>query len=154
MAALVRRILFLIVAVIVGYIGWRSYQYFFDRSCPRIELVGLTDGGYYSGDLSCFINGKDKYKVHTIRAWLDDKEILPEEKINSSSFERPLTIATKSIANGPHLLKVEAVDGTHHRNKSEQIYTFNVDNVPLQGALMRPETDYKVFQGRTFHLPF
>jgi len=154
MSSLVRRILFIIVVFVIGYIGWRSYQYFFDRSCPRIEFLGLADGGYYSGDILGSIKGTDKYKVYTIRVLLDDRDIVPEEKVNAASFERPLTVATKSMIDGVHQLRIEAIDGTYHRNKSIQTYTFNVDNEPLRAAFLRPESDWKVFQGRTFHLPF
>jgi len=154
MPALVRRVLWILGFVVIGYFGWSLYQYFFDCSCPHIEVTGLVDGGYYSGDISCLFKGRDRYKVHSLQVCLDDREIMQDGKVNSRVFERPFTISTKPIANGTHQLKIEAIDGTHRRNKSVETYTFNVDNEPIQGAFLRPDSDYKVSQGRTFHLPF
>lgn len=154
MPLLIKRILFLLIFILVGYVGWIGYQYFFDRSLPQITLVGLVEGDHVAGEIQCIIKGTDKYKVQSLTAWLDGKELISEERIGKSSFERQFLLPTSALSNDAHTLRIVMVDGTYRKNKSIKEYTFTVDNVPLQGAFMRPENDFKVFQGRTFHLPF
>lgn len=152
MPALIKKILFVVIFVIVGYMGWSTYQYFFDRSSPQVELIGLTE--YLGGDVSCIIKGHHNYKIKTLAAWLDNKELISEERVGRAVCERPLTIATSQLSNDAHVLRITMVDGTYRRNQSTKEYKFIVDNTSLQGAFIQPETDFKVFQGHTFHLPF
>ncbi|KKP96065.1 MAG: Metalloendopeptidase-like protein membrane protein [candidate division TM6 bacterium GW2011_GWE2_36_25] len=147
-----RKLLFVVGFLIIGYIGWVGYHYFFDQSVPQIELVGLKD--YASGDVSCIIKGRDKYKIKSLAVWLDNKELIVEEKVGKSVCERPLIIATSQLTNEPHALRIKMIDGTYHRNGATKEINFTVDNTPLQAALIRPESDFKVSQGHTFHVPF
>ena len=154
MPALMRKIVILIGVIIFGYVGWNAYLYFFDKSVPQIELIGLTDDGYYKGKLSFLIRGTDRYKVNLLNVWLDNKEFIPQERIGRSLCERNLEIATSNLSNDIHTLRVEMVDGTYRKNRSVKECKFFVDNTPLQAAFLRPETDFKVHQGKTFHIPF
>jgi hypothetical protein len=51
-------------------------------------------------------------------------------------------------------LCLECVDTTYHQNKTKLEREFTVDNIPLQAAFVKPDAEYKVFQGRTLHLQF
>lgn len=140
--------------LIVGFFGWRTYHYFFDKGYPSLNLIGIEEGGHYAGDLHASLAGKDSYKVSDISMWLDGAPLLTKFKINSSSFEHPFFIPTKPLPNGKHTLKVEAINGTHAGNKTNIERIFYIDNAPLQAAFLRPDTEYKVFQGRTLHIQF
>lgn len=142
------------VFLLIGWIGWRSYNYFFDDSAPIIEVVGLTEGGYYAGDVHSVITGSDAYKVATISVWLDQRSVVTNYKINARTFEQPLPIPTRTLPDGKHVLRIEAIDSAYHRHQTTQEINFFVDNKPLQAAFVRPEAEYKVFQGRTFHIQF
>jgi murein DD-endopeptidase MepM/ murein hydrolase activator NlpD len=137
-----------------GLVGWRTYYYFFDTSDPILHLHGIEPHDYYAGDIYATIAGQDSYKVSEISIWLDGNALLTKFRINSSSFEHPFTVPTKSLPNGKHLLKIEAVKGAYVRNKTSLERVFFVDNDPLQAAFVRPDVDYKVFQGRTLHIQF
>jgi murein DD-endopeptidase MepM/ murein hydrolase activator NlpD len=75
-------------------------------------------------------------------------------RINRREFDHPFTISSQALSNGPHTLRVEAVNGTYRKNKTIDDRVFNVDNVPLQAAFVRQDSEPKVFQGRTLHLQF
>jgi hypothetical protein len=153
MISFVRKLVYIFGLFLALYIGWQLYVYIFDRSCPVVEVVGLEDGGFYSGDIACSICGTHRYKVANLGIWLDGHTLAEQVKVGSRSFDRPLEIPTRTIAQGKHNLMIETVDGTYHRNKTVKQIAFNVDNMPLQGAFIRPETDCKVFQGRILHIP-
>lgn len=139
---------------VLAWIGWTSFCYFFDVTPPILVLQGLKDGAYCGGDIQCLIKGKDSYKVSDISVWLDDKPFVSKFKINRREFEHPLPIDTRRLPNGKHTLKVEVYDGTFKKNKSSEELTFFVDNTPLRAAFVKPETDFKVLQGRTLHIQF
>ncbi len=143
-----------ILFLLCFWIGWTAYSYLFDLSVPELAVYGLEENGYYEGDCQCIIKGSDSYKVSDISIWLDNKLIVNKFKINRKEFEHPLPLPTKSLPNGKHVLKVEAVDGSISKNKTQQQIAFYVDNTPLQAAFVRPAADYKVFQGRTLHIQF
>ena len=92
MVSFVRKVFYLIGLALAAYIGCQFYIYLFDRSCPKIDILGLEDGCYYAGDVSCSIQGADRYKVANIAVWLDGHSIVDRVKIGASSFERPLEI--------------------------------------------------------------
>src|SRR5205807_8084202 len=92
-------------------------------------------------------------KKGELSVWLDGQPLLNKFKI-SSQEQHPFTIPTRSIANGPHNLKIEFCDATYGKNTVTLERPFNVDNVPLQAAFIKSESEYKVFQGRTLHLQF
>lgn len=146
--------LFLLGFFITGFFSWKGYHYFFDKDNPTISLIGIEDKAYYSNEMQCVLNAQDHYKVSDISVWLDGKLLINKFKINSSSCEHPFFISTRTFTNGIHTLKAEAINGTYHQGKTSKEVSFFVDNIPLQAAFIRPETDYKVFQGRTLHIQF
>lgn len=143
-----------LLLVVAGLIGWSGYHYFFDLSVPECFLTGIESGHYYAGDVYCILAGNDGYKVSDISVWLDGTPLLTKYKINSRRFEHPFTVPTKSLPNGKHVLKVEVANGTYAKKKITQERSFFVDNDPLQVAFVRPESELKVFQGRTLHIQF
>lgn len=140
--------------LLVSWMSWRSYNYFFDETAPEIHVVGLEEGESYAGDVHSVITGSDAYKVSTITVSLDQRSMVTHYKINSRSFEQKLPIPTRTLPDGKHVLKIEAVDGAYNTHKTTKEITFFVDNKPLQAAFVRPETEFKVFQGRTIRIQF
>ncbi len=138
----------------LGWVGWSGYHYFFDKQVPTIAVVGITDQGYYAGDVSCFVNGYHTYKVGKISLYLDGTPLIYNYSIGKKQFEHPFTLNTRTLTNGKHTLQVKAVDGTYYKNSAQQEYAFTVDNSPLQAAFVQQEGEKKVFQGRTLHVQF
>ncbi len=148
---------FFIVAAgffVISWVSLRTYHYFFDTSSPLIVLHGLEDQGHYAGNIQCILSGNDGYKVSDISVWLDSAPLINRFKINRREFDHPFNISSQALSNGKHTLRIEAVNGTYRRNKIVQERSFIVDNVPLQAAFVKPDSDLKVFQGRTLHLQF
>jgi len=149
------QLLFWVVVLgVVGWIGKNTYHYFFDKKSPEVILSGITQGGYYAGDISCVVNGCHPYKVGKISVFLDGTPLIYNFSIGKCSFEHPFTINTRALTNGKHDLKVKLVDGTFHKNEAIEERQFSVDNTHLQAAFVRPVTDLKVFQGKTLTLQF
>ncbi len=138
----------LVGALLVGWFGWGMYNYFFDLKKPEIVLAGLEPEHYYCGDISCSLASNKKGEVSI---WLDGKPLINRFKV---SQEQVFTIPSKTVANGKHQLKADFVESTYRKNKVLLERDFFVDNVSLQAALVKSETDYKVFQGRTLHIQF
>jgi len=138
----------LIVALLVGWFGWGVYNYFFDLKKPEIILSGLDAEHYYGGDIACSLASNKRGEVSV---WLDGKPLINRFKV---SQEQLFTIPSKTVTNGKHQLKADFVEGTYRKNRVILERDFFVDNVPLQAALVKSETDYKVFQGRTLHIQF
>jgi len=149
-----KNIIVFFVVIIFGWTAWSAYNYVFDSSYPLLTVSGLDNEGYYSGDLKCMVKGEDSYKVSDISIWLDGRPIINKFKINKKIFEYPLTLPTKSLPGGKHVLKIECQDGSYKKNKTTEEIIFYADNMPLQAAFVRPNAEYKVFQGRTLHLQF
>lgn len=150
----VKKIVFVVAGLILGLIGYRAYHYFFDTSSPTIALKGIESDEFYAGNLQCVLSGEDGYKVSDISIWLDNAPLVNKFRINRREFDYPFAISTQALSNGPHSLRVEAVNGTYRRNKTVEERQFNVDNTPLQAAFVRQEFEPKVFQGRTLHIQF
>ncbi len=146
-----RFIMSLLVLICLGWMGWKSYTYFFDTDLPALTIAGLERDVCYSGDIQCTISS-DKCCKFSI--WLDGQLLANNEEVCRINQEYPFTIPTKAITNGKHMLMVSAVDTTYQHNKATYEYEFTVDNIPLQAAFVKPESDYKVFQGRTLHVQF
>lgn len=147
-------IISLFVIGIFGFIGWRGYSYFFDKGYPIIQINGIEADGFYAGDIQCLVSGSDNYKVNDISVWLDNHPLIKSYKINARNFEHSFSIPTKTLPNGKHLLKVEASNSTYEQHKTMIEIPFSVDNIPLQGAFVKTESENKVFQGRTLHVQF
>lgn len=145
------------LALILWFFSWLGlsvYNYFFSKSLPELYISGIESDGFYAGDVLCSVKSKDRYKVGDISIWLDGKMLVPKCKINKKEFDSPFTIPTKILNNGKHVLLIEAQNKTYAKLKNSQEMAFNVDNIPLQGAFVKSDTEFKVFQGRTLHLQF
>lgn len=143
-----------LIMLVSGYGIWNTYHYFFDAIPPSIKLHGIEDQHFYAGDIPCMVEGSDSYKVADLSVWLDGKPLINKFKIGSKTFEHNFSIPSKTLPNGQHSIKLEATNGTYAQLKTTKEANFIVDNDPLQAAFVRPESDYKVFQGRTLHLQF
>lgn len=137
-------LLFLFFVLVSRFI----YYYFFDKQAPLLVLTGITVGASYAGDVNCSLLLNKKSKV---TMWLDmvliaDKHLVPASDIHN------FIIPTKTMGNGKHNLKVEAIDTTFAQNKTVVDYPFIVDNQPLNGVFIGFEEIHKVFQGRTIHV--
>lgn len=139
--------------LVVTLIGMRLYGYFFDATMPVIAIANLQSDGWYSGDLSVVVSGSDGYKVADISVQLDGKPLVTRHRINRDTFEYTIPLATKTLAQGRHILRVDVCDGSYHRNTTTETIPFFVDNTPLNGAFVK-NSDYRVFQGRTLHVQF
>ncbi|MDP3889164.1 MAG: M23 family metallopeptidase, partial [bacterium] len=147
----IQNLVIVFLCLLTGWIGWSSYNYFFDIEEPQLVLRGLDRGQWCAGDVHCIV-GSDK--SGSISVWLDGQPLINKFSMQSRDLEHDFVIPTKTIVNGEHNLKVEQVDGSYHKNKTELERSFYVDNTPLQAAFVRSESDFKVFQGRTLHLQF
>lgn len=139
------------VCALAVWIGWGTYNYFFDQRIPMLTITGLDENGYYAGDLTCQIATN---KTGEVSIALDGQPLINNFKLNSKSQSHPFTIPTKTVNNGTHQLKIDLIDSSYHKNKTSITRNFIVDNAPLQAAFVRSDADYKVFQGRTLHLQF
>jgi murein DD-endopeptidase MepM/ murein hydrolase activator NlpD len=137
--------------VLLGFIGYRTYNYFFDHRTPSVQLSGIEEEQYYCGDLQCHVTTN---KPGSISIALDNKPLLAKFKVRAASHEYPFSIPTRTVANGKHSLKVVFIDNTFKKNTTTIERSFFVDNTPLQAAFIRSESNYKVLQGRTLHLQF
>lgn len=142
--------IFFFLLFLCSWVGWSTYVYFFDTTIPELKLNGLEHDNYYCGDVQCLVATN---KSGDISVWLDGQPLITQYKI-SGNQEQPFIIPTKTIVNGQHALKVEFTDRTYKQNKLSLDRNFNVDNVPLQAAFVKSESEYKVFQGRTMHVQF
>ena len=141
---------FLIIFAIAGFIGWNTYTYIFDTEPALITLTGIGDETWCAGDTACTIMSNKKGDVSI---FLDDQPLINEFKMSKAHIH-PFTIPTKQIANGTHTLKTVFIDRTYNKNKTIVEREFLVDNAPLQAALIKPDANAKVFQGRTLHVQF
>lgn len=141
---------FLVVFGIVGFFGWNIYTYIFDTDAAIVTLTGIEDESWCAGDTVCTIVSNKKGDVSI---FLDDQPLINEFKM-SKAHVHPFTIPTKQITNGAHILKTVFIDRTYNKNKTVVEREFFVDNAPLQAALVKPDANAKVFQGRTLHVQF
>lgn len=143
-----------LVLLIAGYFSWRTYLYHFDASIPELSIAGITDGGYYNKDISASAKGRSAYKVASLSMWLDNHLVLDHIKINKKSFDYPLGLSSRSLADGQHSIKVEIVDGAKQGNTQISQKTFYIDNQGLQATLTMSHADRKVSQGRCLRVQF
>jgi hypothetical protein len=139
--------------LVIALIGMRLYGYFFDTTVPVIALANLQNDGWYSGDISVVVSGTDGYKVADISVQLDGKPLVTRHRINRDTFEYTIPLATKTLTQGKHQLRVDVCDASYHRNTATETVSFFVDNTPLTAALVK-NSDYRIFQGRTLHIQF
>lgn len=146
-----RFLMSLIILACLGWMGWKSYSYLFDTDPPMLTITGLECDAYYANDVQCTVSTDKRCKLSV---WLDGQLLTTGDEVCRSEQEYPFTIPTRTINNGKHVLMITAVDTTYQRNKTTRECEFNVDNVSLQAAFVKPESEYKVFQGRTLHVQF
>lgn len=146
-----KNLIILVSVLFCGLVGFKTYNYFFDSTAPIIALKGLEPEEYCCGDVQCAVASN---KSGFISAWLDGNPLISDYKMNGGSQEQPFVIPSKTISNGKHTLKIDFTDRTFAKNKATLQREFVVDNVPLQAAFVKADSDYKVFQGRTLHLQF
>ena len=144
-----KNVLFVSIFSLVTLCGWWGYSYFFDTSIPELSIYGIEPENFYSGDVPCVIKSS---KSGYISLALDGQPLVSNFKMSSSAQGQSFTIPTKTISNGKHSLKGVFIDTTFHKNNGILECAFNVDNLPLQAALVKSETEYKVLQGRTLHV--
>lgn len=141
----------LFLIAFIGFLSFKSYNYFFDGSLPQLCLKGVESDQSYAGEMHCTAISS---KNGDISLWLDGKPLVNQFRIVAGDRGHDFTIPTKTLTNGRHLLKTEIVDSTFKKNQSQMDCQFFVDNVSLQAALLKSEEEYKVFQGRTLHVQF
>ena len=148
-----KNLILLTVLALGGWTTFRGYQYFFDTSQPVISIEGIAPEGAYAGNVKCTLKGSDNFKIADLTGMLDNTPLV-SKRVGKSEFEHPFVIDSSHVANGKHVLTVEATKGAYKKQKTTHEFNFVVDNLPLQAAFVRPHSDLKVFQGRTLHLQF
>lgn len=145
-----RYLVALLGLVAVVAVGWRGYVYFFDTTTPFLEIIGVDQDRYYSGEMACWLQSN---KSGDVSLFLDG-QLLAERFSICGKQEYPFVIPTQTVANGKHTVSLQLIDHQYHKNKVSVAKDFFVDNVPLQVAFVRPDQSYQVLQGRTFHIQF
>lgn len=146
-----RTMAYLLLFFFAGFLCFKTYTYFFDRIAPHIVLHGLQEERWYNGEMQCAVAAS---KAGEISLWLDDQPLVNQFSISAGEKGHEFIIPTKTLSNGTHMFKAQITDRTYCKNQSKLEYLFGVDNVPLQAALLKSESEYKVFQGRTLHVQF
>ncbi len=146
-----RTMAYLLFFGLAGFLCFKTYTYFFDRSSPHVLLHGLQEERWYSGEMQCAVAAS---KAGEISLWLDNQPLVNQFSIPAGEKGHEFTIPTKTLSNGMHRLKAQITDHTYSKNKGTIEHLFGVDNMPLQAALLQSESEYKVFQGRTLHVQF
>lgn len=154
MSASIRIAIASVALLVCGWIGWNTYNYFFDQTQPTISLTGLEQDGYYAGELNAHIIAEHPYKVAHLSVWLDGKHLSSDTRASGKHVDRPLKMPTETLANGKHHIKVEVISGARHKQSAAYETDFYVDNTPLHVAFINVDHEHKIFQGRTLHLQF
>lgn len=144
-----------LVAVSFVWAGWHLYEYFFDTRLAVLTIEGIEENGYYAGDVPCVMRGYHPYKVSHLSVWLDGRPFVQSFRVNKRSCEYTYPMCTTKLSNGPHIMRVELVDGTRLHQTVSLERLFFVDNTNLQASFVRAHTEgEKIFQGRTLHVQF
>lgn len=144
-----RQIVLGLIGMVSGLGCWYLYTYFFDVAQPELVLNGLLQDHYYNGEIPCLLTSN---KAGSLSVWLDNKPLAQQFAIRSKSYEYPFVIPTQTLHDGTHNLKATFTDNTFHHNVTTVACNFCVDNTPLRAAFVKPDSLYKVFQGRTLHI--
>lgn len=151
MALRVRHFIMLLLLGLFGWLCFSAYTYFFDMQEPRLVITGLVEGQCCAGDVQCGLSSSKKGEISLL---LDGKPLVTKFNMVYRQEDHPFVIPTKTIANGSHELAIECYDTSYHKNRTQLKCGFTIDNVPLQGALVRTDATQKVLQGRTLHVQF
>jgi murein DD-endopeptidase MepM/ murein hydrolase activator NlpD len=154
MMSYIKAAIVVVILAVGSYIGWSYYLYYTHEAPPTIEILGLHPDGGAAGDVQVTIKGSDSYKVGTFKVDLDDEPLVKETYIGKRSFSYPFTLSTGSLEQGSHVLRIRVTNSAAKQQVSEENIFFYVDNLPLQAAITKNETDARVFQGRTLHVEF
>jgi murein DD-endopeptidase MepM/ murein hydrolase activator NlpD len=152
MVSRIKGIVFIVLGICGAWVGKKMYVYFTYQDKPEIIISGMDHSKAYKGEIECKILGDTGYKISQLSATIDGKQISLKDsgRIGRAQFEVPFSIDTTSLQQGEHSVCVVAEDASYNRNKAVEEMSFDVDNIPLKAALLKPE--YKVDQGRTVHL--
>lgn len=146
------------VFVFLGAVGlWVAsslFSYFTYNAVPDVRIAGVEHGGNYKGVVPCSLLANNGYKIASASITIDGKRFDVEGagSIRAKEFSIPFELDTTELADGKHLLQIEAVDASYHANKSSEQIEFFVDNLPLKAAFLQSE--YTADQGRTLHPKF
>jgi len=146
--------IFFIILAIGGFVGWRYYLYYSSEMAPSMEVYGVQSGGGLSGESRITIKGYDDYKVASFKVLLDDEILVKPTVIGKKSFSFPFTLSTKELKQGMHTLTITLTNAAHKEQTTTTELPFYVDNLPLQAALTKNESDARIYQGRTLHVEF
>ncbi len=142
----------ILVVVVGGWIGHRSYRYVSHVTPPSISLRGLEADRHHRGVAVCTLAGESEYKISTVDVFLDGKQLTLHGAghIGGCRFERSFEIDTYNLTNGSHTLEVKAADASYNRNAAVLKNEFQVDNTSLKAAFL--QQDFGIDQGRTIHV--
>ncbi|HEV2917495.1 MAG TPA: M23 family metallopeptidase [Candidatus Babeliales bacterium] len=144
------RLVWLITSCCALLVGWYIWGYFFDTSVPQIDVVGLVEGNYYSGDVPCLL----KANKNGILSIVLDGKLLPSGYITKGkSREYSFILPTTSLANGNHTVELTFTDNTFHHTSKKVACNFISDNIPLHASLVGVDSS-KISQGHTLHIQF
>lgn len=142
-------VIIICVTFLTWWIGSGLFNYFTHATSPLIVLKGIEHNGSYASQVPCTISSENDYKIAQVAITLDQKPFLIKQ-VKASQFEVPFAIDTTTLPDGQHTLEIEAIDASYNRNKTQKIYTFNIDNTPLHAAFI--DKEYMTRQGKTLHM--
>lgn len=140
------------VALLLLFAGFRYARSFFDHTAPEITVTGIGEGEYACDMRTGKIIIDDRCSLKNLDISLDGKSIFSSDKSCSTPFEYPLTVDTKTLADGKHILTITARDDSRHENQSVKQIGFFIDNVPLEAALVADTHQFRVMPGRVLHV--
>jgi len=144
------------VYVLIGVAGlWiasKTFTYLTHTTPPVFICEGIGNNTTVAGMLACTIKGDTTYPVYGLEVLLDNKKlaVAGADRIKAKVFEVPIDIDTTQLTDGPHELKIIAVDTSYNKNKTIIKCPFTADNQPLEASFASPQ--FKVHQGRTIHV--
>src|SRR5579862_8369040 len=127
-----------LVGVATLWVGKSLFSYLTHNTAPEIALVNLENGKIYGKTHEFFIKSSGDYKISQITAQLDGKDfdLGPATYPGKAVFQLPVKLDTIGLENGKHKLTLEATDGSYNKNKQALSCEFDIDNTPLNAALL------------------
>ncbi len=143
---------FSIFSIMVYFIGKNIYFYYFDKSIPVVNCIGIENDRSYSGIIDVVLEAEDDYKLGNFSIFIDDSPLINKQSMSGSSYNYKFQIPSLKLIDGKHVLKIIVVDASKNKNFNESIVSFFVDNKPLEIKLVKEASFYKAFQGNTLHI--
>jgi murein DD-endopeptidase MepM/ murein hydrolase activator NlpD len=141
--------------VLIGLVvGWRFYGNYGGATVPHIEVTGIRPNQGLSGDVSIVVKGSDASKIASVTVLIDEKPLVKELELSKKTFSYPLTLSSKELSQGHHVLRVVVENDAHEKKITRLEVPFYSDNLPLQASLTKNESDARIYQGRTLHVAF